>query len=368
MENKHIFSQNKLRQATITHRVFRWFAGVLLVITAACSSNDTSLDTDISVPVSVVSITRKPIEEYVNTTGSIYAMQDVTLNSEMSGAYHLLKNPRTGRPFVLGDKVQKGQKIVRLEDEEYENNIHIESEKLNLDISKREYEKQQSLYDKGGVTLRELKNSEIDYINAKYAYENSKIQLAKMDITAPFSGVIVDLPYYTTGTKIASNSPMVTLMNYSNLYMEVSLPEKDIKQIRIGNEAKITNYTLPEDTLPGRITQISPAIDPSTRTFKGLLVIQNADLLLRPGMYVNANIIVAKKEKAIVIPKEVILSRQRGKTVFIVERGAAVERIITTGLEGTDEVEVLKGLKKDERLIISGFETLRNRSKVKIIQ
>lgn len=125
---------------------------------------------------------------------------------------------------------------------------------------------------------------------------------------------------------------------------------------------------MPNDTLVGKITQLSPAIDPATRTFKGLVIIDNANLLLRPGMFVRSDIVVAQKDSTIVIPKDIILSKQRGKTVFVVERGAASERVITTGLESAAEVEILKGLKKDERLIISGFETLRNRSKVKIIR
>jgi predicted phosphoribosyltransferase len=69
-----------------------------------------------------------------------------------------------------------------------------------------------------------------------------------------------------------------------------------------------------------------------------------------------------------VIPKTNILSRQRGKTVFIVDRGIAAERIIETGLENTSSVEVTKGLMKNDRIVTSGFETLSNKSKVKIIK
>jgi len=341
---------------------------ILVMAFSSCNTDTTSFDTDISVPVSVTEVKTNSIEQYVNTTGSVYAMQEVTLTSEIVGDYYLLNNPKTGRPFVLGNIIGPGQKIIRLENAEYENNIKIESEELNLDISKREFEKQESLFDKGGVTLRELKNSERDYINAQFALENAKIQLDKMDIKTPIKGVIVNLPYYTKGTRINTGDEMVTIMNYTQLYMEVNLPEKDIVQIKIGNLANVTNYTLPNDTLIGKITQLSPVIDPSTRTFKGLLVINNPKLLLRPGMFVKADIVVAKKENTIVIPKDIILSKQRGKTVFVVERGAASERLITTGLESATEVEILKGLKKDERLITTGFETLRNRSKVKVIR
>ena len=95
---------------------------------------------------------------------------------------------------------------MHIDNPEQENNIKIESQKLNLDISKREFEKQQSLYEKGGVTLRELKDSERSYIDSKYNHDNALIQLAKLKIRASFDGIIVDIPYYTQGTRLASGS------------------------------------------------------------------------------------------------------------------------------------------------------------------
>src|SRR4030042_4133461 len=122
----------------------------------------------------------------------------------------------------------------------------------------------------------------------------------------------------------------------------------------------LTNYTIPEDTISGHITQLSPAINADTRTFKGTISIDNHDYLLRPGMFVKADIVTDRRDSVIVIPKSIILSRQRGKTVFIVDRGLAVERIIDTGLENITDVEVNRGLAKNERVVMGGFETLSN--------
>jgi multidrug efflux pump subunit AcrA (membrane-fusion protein) len=113
---------------------------------------------------------------------------------------------------------------------------------------------------------------------------------------------------------------------------------------------------------------LSPAINADTRTFKGTVSIDNQDYLLRPGMFVKADIITNHKDTVIVIPKNIVLSRQKGKTVFIVDRGVAAERIIEIGLENVTDVEVVRGLAKNERVVISGFETLGNKSKVKIIK
>jgi RND family efflux transporter MFP subunit len=157
-------------------------------------------------------------------------------------------------------------------------------------------------------------------------------------------------------------------MDYQVMYMDVQLPEKYISEIKSGQFVKLTNYTIPEDTIVGSITQLSPAINADTRTFKGNISINNPKFLLRPGMFVKADIIINHKDSVIVIPKNIILSRQRGKTVFIIDRGVAVERIIETGLENITDAEVIRGLSRNERLVTSGFETLSNKSKVKIIK
>jgi len=345
----------------------KWLLVALIPVIAACGNQGNQVNSELAIPVSVSDVVKKSIVQYINTTGTATAASQATLYTEMAGIYRLVKNPRTGSEFKLGDIVEKGQVIVRLENPETQNNIAINTKKLNLDISGLENQKQKSLYEKGGVTLRELKNSEVQLAQATTDYENAKIQLAKMDVLAPFRGAIVDLPQITSGTRVNANIAVLTLMDYSKLLMEINLPEKNISTIHVGQEVSITNYTLPKDTLKAKINELSPVVSTETRTFKGKLVIDNAELKLRPGMFIKADIEVARRDSVIVISKEIIVSGNRGKTVYIVEKGAARDRIITTGLENETMVEVLEGLKKNDRIVTKGFETLRGNSKVKII-
>ncbi len=340
--------------------------GFLFIL--SCGNPDTGSETDIAVPVTVEDVKFKPIEEFLTTTGTVNAIKDGSLKSETAGYYRLATNPKTSRPLALGDFVTKGQVIIYLDNPELVSNVGIDAQKLNLEISKQEFEKQQSLYEKGGVTFSELKASESAYIKAKYAYDNAVLQLSKLKITAPFDGVIVDLPYYTPGIKAETNQKMVQVMDYRKLYMDVSLPGKELGRVKTEQSVRVMNYTMPDDTLKGKITQVSPALDPDTRSFKASLDIDNPDWLLRPGMFVRAEIVVASKDSAVVIPKDIITSSRDGKTVYVVDKGAARRRIISTGLENPESVEVTEGLKKDERLVVKGFETLRDRSKVKIIR
>lgn len=327
-----------------------------------------SVTSDIEVPVGVIEATRASIEETLNTTGTVYPLKAVTLNSEMSGKYKLQKNSLTGKPYALGDYVEKGAVLIRLEDAEYFNNLRLKSKEVDLEVSKQEYEKQKSLYDKGGATLRDLKNSEITLINAEYEVESSEINLAKMSVLAPFAGVIADLPYFTDGVKIEANAKVAKIIDYSSLYMETNLPEKYFGDIQKGYKVYITSYTRPNDTLVGEITQVSPEIDAVARTFKSLVVIDNRKQLLLPGMFAKADLVVNTSENTIVIPKEIILSSKRRRYVFVVEKGIAVKRTISTKLENAGNIEVVSGLEEGESVVNKGFETLKDKSKVKVLR
>jgi RND family efflux transporter MFP subunit len=345
-----------------------WRFIFLLPILASCGNQQSQIQNDIAVPVSVIDVKKGSIVQYINSTGTANAASQVVLNTEMAGNYTLCINPKTGQPFKLGDMVDKGTVIVKLDNPEYVNNISFDTKKLNFEIAGLEYDKQKSLFEKGGVTLRDTKNAEVALANAKTNFEDAKIQMQKTEVKALFRAAIVDIPHITNNVRINSGTAVVTLMDYSKLTMDVNLPEKYLTTIKLGQEVNITNYTMPNDTLKAQISQLSPVISTETRTFMGRMTIDNPELKLRPGMFVKADIEIARKDGAVVIPKDIIVSGGRGKTIFVVERGAAQRRTITTGLENEKSVEVIEGLKANTLLVVKGFETLRDNSKVKIVK
>lgn len=335
----------------------------------SCNNKNQNLNADVEIPVSVQDASLKSIEEYVNTSGTAFPIGQILVKSEITANYFLEKNPRTGKAWQLNDKVKSGDLIARLEDQQYINDIKLETTKLNLELTESQLTQQQSLFEKGGVTLFDLKTAEINKANAKSALVSANLSMAKTRIIAPIDGVIVELPYYTQGTRVNTGSDIVEIMDYQMMYMNVQLPEKYVSVIKPDQLVKLTNYTIPKDTIIGNITQIAPAINADTRTFPGTIQIHNPKYLLLPGMFVKADIVVNHKDSVIVIPKSIILARQRGKTIFVIDRsGLASERIIKTGIENLTDVEVTGGLTKNDRFVTVGFETLSNRSKVKIIK
>ena len=109
---------------------------IAVTILASCNNEDKDLNKDISVPVSVMDLKLQSIEKYIQTTGTVNPHKEISKRSEIAGEYNLLINPKTGKKYALGDYVNDGDEIIRLEDDEYENNIKINSLKLNLEISK----------------------------------------------------------------------------------------------------------------------------------------------------------------------------------------------------------------------------------------
>lgn len=341
---------------------------ISLLVFSGCQQERMTVQTDTTIPVRVMVVKKSSIQEFVTATGTVYAVKETIILTEQAGQYTLRRNPRTGKPFVMGDSVAANTLLFSLDNPEYVNQIAMDSKKLSLESAEREFTKQQSVYEKGGITLSEVKDAEKALIDARYNFENAKISLAKLEIRAPFSGIIVDLPHFTSAQWVLVNTRVATLMDYSRLYAELALPGKEMDRIQQNQNVAVSNYSQKMQKLEGKVTQISPALDPTSRMFKIKIEASNKDLMLKPGMFVRADIIVQEKVDVIVIPKDIILDRRGRKTVYVVQRGIALERRIELGIETSDSVEVIKGLNPDDSLIIEGFETLRNRSRVKVIE
>ena len=341
---------------------------LFLFMLTGCQQERMSTETDSTIPVRAQEVAKSSIQEFITATGTVFAVKETLLLTEQAGRYTLRRNPRTGKPFAMGDSVAAGTLLVSLKNPEYVNQTAIDSKKLAQESAEREYTKQQSVYEKGGITLSEVKNAEKALIDARYTYENAKLSLAKLEIRAPFSGIIVDLPHFTPGEWIAANAEVATLMDYSRLYAELTLPGKEMDRIKKNQNVTVSNYSQEKQKLEGTVTQISPALDPTSRMFKIKIEAANKDLLIKPGQFIRADIILQEKADVIVIPKDIILDRRGRKTVYTIQRGIAREQRLQLGIETSDSVEVVEGLNPGDNLIIEGFETLRNGSRVKVIE
>ncbi|NKB69642.1 MAG: efflux RND transporter periplasmic adaptor subunit [Candidatus Latescibacteria bacterium] len=347
----------------------RLLALSLGLLLAACQQEGPQIDIESSIPVRVVAVGRQPIEAYITATTTVQALKEAQLRGMQGGRYQLQDNPRSGRPYAMGDQVLAGEIVVRLVNAEFENSVSIDSKKLHYTVSQREFEKQRALLAKGGITQRELTDAERMLIDARYAYQNATLQLEKLVVEAPFDGILVDLVHHNPDQFLEAGAVFGRLMDYAQLYAELSLPGGELSRVAPGLEVLVSRYGSAEmvaDTLSGRIDQVAPVLDQESRMFKATLAVANDSLLLRPGMFVRVDIVADRRDSALVIPRGAVLDRGEERVVFVVEKGIAFERKLDTGLGNRQQLQVLSGLEEGESLVVEGFETLRDRAQVKV--
>ncbi len=337
----------------------------LLLASCSTTTGNTS-QAQISTTVTVEEIVAGDLEQITSTNGSLTPLSSATVTNKVGGVYRPAKNPSTGQYYKIGDKVKAGQVLGYLEDEEYVNDISIETKKISWEIAEGEYDKYLILQEKGGATEIDVKNAAVEVETTKNSYKNAEISIANMKVTSPISGTIVDLEYQTPGIEIEAGISLFSVMDYSKMYLDISLSESTMTYIHTGLPVYISHYSIPDEFIEAKIDQLSPSIDSTTRTYKGVVLVDNEKLLLKPGMFVKSEIVVDKAENAIIIPKEIIRTSQNTSFVFIADGTTAMQCEITTGISNDNYIEVKSGLYIGDKLIVDGYATLRNRSKIAI--
>jgi len=338
---------------------------LLLPFIVTCSRNNEAEPVDLRVPVTVEQVAKGNIESYVTITGTLTAMEEAVIKAEVGGIIHFAMN--NGNPVFIDGRVAKaGEILATLDNDEFSYNVRLELKKMAMDFAKSEEEKTKDLFEKGGATLREVQNAEKNKVDTELNYRAALLDLEKLRIKVPISGILADLKSIAEGDRIAAGLELGKVMNYKQVKCGLNVSNEDISKIRMGQRVKVTNYSLQEEIFYGRVGTISPNIDPITRTYQVDIIIGNDNEVLRPGMFVKADIIVESKNDVIIIPKFLLLERSGRDVVFIVEDQRAEMKEIGTGLEDDDNIEIISGLEEGQMLVTRGYETLKDKMKVRI--
>ena len=187
------------------NKSIKYIGVILLAYTLnACNEQRMSSSSETTTPVWLAEVGKRDVRELTTTTGTAKAAKTVEVKSETNGKYELMINPKTKRPYKLGDIVEEGAVIIKLNNKEHENTVSLPTKKMQVDIAKKEWEGQKAVFEKGGATEKDVLNAESSYIQAQTALETAYSDLAKLSIKAPFKGAIVSLPYFTPNLEIAS--------------------------------------------------------------------------------------------------------------------------------------------------------------------
>jgi RND family efflux transporter MFP subunit len=213
-----------------------------------------------------------------------------------------------------------------------------------------------------------LKSAAGQLESAKGKYAGAEAQLSYSEIRSPIEGVIADRPLYP-GEMATAGTPVLTVMDVSQVIARSHIPQQDAALLKIGDKATIT---APEHSQPveGKVTVISPALDPNSTTVEVWIQAKNPKEVLRPGSSVQVSMLVRTIPDALVVPAPSLLTAQDGTTsvMLIGSDGRAHARKVRVGVKQGDQIQIVEGLQAGDKVVSEGAYGLADNSKIEIQQ
>ena len=319
------------------------------------------------VAVAVAAVENRDLIERRRFTGSIEGADRIEITPRVGG--------RIAEVFVnLGDRVEPGDPLLRLDTEEFEQDVAQAAAELEVaeaslaealasrDAARRDLQRTRELRDQGIASRSELEaaQTELALAQTRVTLTESQIRqrrsvLRTREIQLGYTRIEADASSGTRwvaerhvdpGTVISANESALALVRLQPVRAILAVTESDYGRLSPGQEAQVRTSAYPETTFAGTIARIAPEFRPGSRQARIEVEVPNEDARLRPGMFVEAAITLGRRDGARAIPRDAIIQREAGPTVFSVdpsgERPRARRHQAVTGVRDGDWVELLE--------------------------
>jgi len=310
-------------------------------------------------PVTTARVISVSWETVLPSIGSLTAVQGVTIATELPGKVVKIV-------FTPGSRVKKGDLLLRQDTSSEE--AQLPGTEAFLTLSNRNLSRAKSLIAEEMISQSQLDTAQANFQQAQAAVDNLRSQIAKKTVRAPFSGRL-GIRLVNLGQSLREGDAIVSLQTLSPIYVDFQLPQQYLNQVRQGLPVRVTADGLPDRQLTGKITAINPQVNVATRSIGVQATLQNAEELLRPGMFVSIEVVLPKLQTVLSIPATAVLYAPFGDSVFIIEEKqtedgkkylALRQQFIRLGEKRGDFVSVLSGLNAGESVVSTGVFKLRN--------
>lgn len=260
----------------------------------------------------------------------------------------------------VGDFVSAGQILAEMD------RLQLDQAKLKLVNDSTELTRLKALYEQGGLSQADYEAVELSYEVSKSTYSNL---LENTILRSPVSGVVT-ARNYDKGDLFGMSQPLFVVQQITPVKVLVGVSESDYTKVKRGDEVKVKADAVPGQEFVGKVNRIYPTINPASHTFQVEVLVANGNRLLRPGMYVKADMTFAVNN-SVVVPDEAVVKQQGSglRSVFVVKADNTVEsRVVTLGRHTLEnEYEILEGLDEGETVVTKGQTALKNGSKVTVL-
>jgi multidrug efflux pump subunit AcrA (membrane-fusion protein) len=395
------------------------FLAAALALMSACSGEPK--ESEPAVPVQIVQVEKMTLQQKITAEAVLFPIEQSAIVPKITAPVQKFLVNR-------GSHVHKGQLLAVLENRDltaaarenkgaytqaqatYEMTtaadlpqevqkaeLDEQAAKQALDAQQKVFDSRQQLFREGALPRKELDQSSVDLTNARNQYEIAKrhldalnamgkqqtlrsaqgqlesaqgkfegaeAQLTYSEIRSPIDGVVTDRPLYP-GELATSGTPLLTVMNISQVVARAHIPQQQAALLKAGDAATMTAQGI-DQAFPAKVVLVSPALDPNSTTVEIWVQLKNPKDRLRPGSSVEVSMIARSVPGAVAIPVAALLTAQDGSTSVMVAGGdgRAHQQPVKTGIREGDRVQIIEGLQAGQRIVGSGAYGLPDNSKI----
>lgn len=324
---------------------------------------------NMQMPATVVSASVVEEQEWeitLNSVGSLEAVQGVMVTADTPGRV-------TEILFEAGASVDKGEVLLK-QDTSIEE-AQLRAAEASASLAKVNLDRLQELLKKQASSKSEFDAAEARYKEAVAQADNIRAVIDKKTVRAPFAGRL-GIRMVNVGASIGSGDPIVSLQAVNPIYVNFSLPQREVSQVQNGYELRMSTDAVPGGEFSGLVTAINPQIDPMTRSVSVQATLENLDGKLLPGMFAKVEVVLPEKEKVLAVPSTAVAYATYGDSIFKVvdkksEAGGSAGQVaeqsfVRLGKARGDYVSVLKGVEPGDVVVSTGVFKLLNGAPVAV--
>jgi membrane fusion protein (multidrug efflux system) len=191
------------------------------------------------------------------------------------------------------------------------------------------------------------------------------LRFEKAPVESPLAGVVGRV-YVDIGSNVTAQSAVALVVNMDKMRIEVSLPEKYVGRVVLGQEAKIHVDAYPETVFSGKVAKISPVLDTETRSSMTEITVENADHRLKSGMFARVNLVLERRQDIPVIPEEALIGKGEDRYVFIVENDKAALKKVAIDIQQGPLIGIKEGVAAGDKVVVMGQQKLFDGADVRV--
>jgi len=315
--------------------------------------------------VTTITAVQEQWPDTLTAIGSVAAVQGVTVSADLPGTVDRIA-------FEAGRSVREGEVLALLDTRQEQ--AQLAAAEAQKELARLSFERMQGLLNEHVVSPAEFDRATADLRQTDARVGEIRATIDRKTIRAPFAGIL-GIRRVNLGQYLSAGDALVTLQSLSPIYVNFGVPQQAMAQVRAGRTVRVTVSDLAGVEFSGRITAIDSVVDESTRNVQAQATLANPNGTLRPGMFVQAEVVVGATSTHVSLPASAISYAPFGDSVFVVTdlkdpggkpyRGVRQQFVKVGGARG-DQISILSGVKAGDEVVTSGVFKLRNGAAVQI--